>query len=93
MANLESRISVRDDVLFQDLDGEAVILNLENEYYYGLDEVGTRMWTLLVHHGHVEHAYQILLNEFNVAQDLLLKDLLALVDELASHGLLQVDEI
>jgi hypothetical protein len=34
---------VPDDVLFRDLDGEAVILNLRTGTYFGLDELGTRM--------------------------------------------------
>ena len=92
MATLESRISVPEDVLFRDLSGEAVVLNLETGKYYGLDEVGTRMWSLLTQHGRVEPAYQALLDEYDVAEEQLRQDVLSLVDELASHGLLQVDE-
>jgi hypothetical protein len=93
MANLESRISVPKDVLFRETGGEAVILNMESGKYYGLDEVGTRMWTLLAQHGHVEPAYRILLDEYDVAEERLQQDLLRLVDELASHGLLHVDKM
>jgi len=92
MATLESRISVPKDVLFRELSGEAVILNLETGKYYGLDEVGTRMWTLLAQHGHVEPAYRALLDEYDVTEERLQQDLLSLVNELVSHGLLQVDE-
>ena len=92
MATLESRISVPEDVLFRDLSGEAVVLNLETGKYYGLDEVGTRMWALLAQHGQVEPAYRALLDEYDVTEEQLRQDVLSLVDELASHGLLQVDE-
>jgi len=34
-------------VLFQNLDGEAVLLDLASETYFGLNEVGTRIWELL----------------------------------------------
>ena len=31
-------------ILFQKLGNEAVILHLQSEEYFGLDEVGTRIW-------------------------------------------------
>ena len=34
-----------EDVLIRDMGGESVLLNLENENYYGLDEVGTQVIT------------------------------------------------
>jgi hypothetical protein len=91
VANLASRITIPDDVLFRDLEGEAVILSTESGKYYGLDEVGTRMWNLLSQHGQVEPVYQALLAEYDVPEDRLQQDLLDLVDKLAAEGLLQVD--
>ena len=44
---LHSRVSVNDDVLFQELDGEGVLLNLKTGVYFGLDSVGARVWQLL----------------------------------------------
>jgi hypothetical protein len=92
MATLESTIHLPEDVLFRDLGGEAVLLNLESGKYYGLDEVGTRMWALLAEHGHAGEAYRALLNEYDASEEQLRQDLLHLIDELASHGLLGVDE-
>ena len=92
MATLESRIGVPEDVLFNDAGGEAVILSLETGKYYGLDEVGTRMWFVLTQHGQVEPAFRVLLDEYNVTEEELRHDLLHLIDELACHGLLRVDD-
>src|SRR6202008_525455 len=36
------------DVVFRELRGEAVILHLGTATYFGLDEVGTRAWQLIV---------------------------------------------
>lgn len=41
--SLTSRVRIRDDVLSRDLQGEAVILNLNTGLYFGLDPVGTRI--------------------------------------------------
>ncbi len=38
---------IPDNVLFQEVDGEAVLLSLDEGCYYGLDEVGTTIWKLI----------------------------------------------
>jgi len=48
------KVTIPDDVVFRDLAGEAVILNLASGIYFGLNEVGTRMWNLLAEHGSTE---------------------------------------
>lgn len=44
---LAHRILRSEEVLFQNLDGEAVLLDLASETYFGLNDVGTRVWELL----------------------------------------------
>ena len=41
------RIEISEDVLFQEVGGETVLLDLASEQYFGLDAVGTRIWQLL----------------------------------------------
>ena len=41
------RLRGPNDVIYRDLDGGAVILNLKTGTYFGLDTVGTRMWALI----------------------------------------------
>jgi hypothetical protein len=92
MATLDTRISIPQDTLFRDLDdGEAIVLSLETGKYYGLDEIGARMWALLAEHGQVARAYRALLDEYDVAAERLQQDLLNLVDKLVSEGLLGVE--
>ena len=74
-------------VLLQDLDGEAVLLNLANGYYYGLDEISFRMYTLLVNSESVHAAYEQLLEEYDVAPGELQRDLTKLLQHLLDHGL------
>jgi len=45
---LRDSIIIPDDVLFRELDGEAVLLNLKTGIYFGLNPVATRMWQLIV---------------------------------------------
>jgi len=50
-ASLDRSVCVGKDVVFRELDGEAVILNLETGTYFGLDTVGTRIWQFCQDHG------------------------------------------
>ncbi len=73
-----------------EIGGESVFLNLNGGYYFGLDEIGTRMWNVLTHADSLQAAYETLLDEYDVDPDLLKKDLEDLVERLIEHGLLQV---
>jgi hypothetical protein len=90
--SLASRVSVPDHVRIRYLGGESVVLSLETEKYYGLDEIGTRMWELLVGSGDVRSAYDRLLAEYDVAPDQLRADIERLVAELSAQRLLIVNE-
>jgi RNase adaptor protein for sRNA GlmZ degradation len=86
------KILVPEDVLVQDLGGEMVLLNLESEQYFGLDDVGTSMWTALSNSISVEAAYEKLKAEYDVAPKELERDLHELITQLAEHGLLKIIE-
>ena len=83
-----SKVTAPDNVLFRELEGEAVLLNLDNETYYGLDDVGTRMWAVVTTAPSIADVYAALLQEFDVAPDQLESDLRAWLDELLENGLL-----
>lgn len=91
MNKVQATIRVPEDVLFHEVGGEAVILNVATGKYYGLDEVGTRMWCLLSEHGSLEPVVQSLLGEYDVGQERLQSDLLKLLDDLSEHGLVELD--
>jgi hypothetical protein len=75
-------------VLFQELEGEMVLLNLETEHYYGLDDVGTRFWQLLTEHGDMERVLTQMIAEFDVDEATIRADVTRLVSELSTAGLL-----
>ncbi len=90
MLTFTDRAAVAAHVLVRFLDRESVLLNLETERYFGLDETGTRMWQLVTASQDIEAAYQELLAEFDVEPELLRNDLTDLLGQLVEHGLLQV---
>ena len=85
-----SRVRAPEDVMVSELDGEAVLLKLKSESYFGLDETGTRMWQLLLSSDSVQSAYDRLLLEFDVEPDSLRVHLTDLLDTLAQQGLIEI---
>jgi len=90
MLPFSDRASVPQHVLVPPLDQESVLLNLETEQYFGLDETGTRMWQLLTTSPSIDTAYQELLAEYDVQPETLRENLTELLGHLVEHGLLQI---
>ena len=86
--SFSDRVTVPDDVLISRLQEESVILNLDSERYYGLDDVGTRFLSILTNADSIQSAYEQLRDEYDVDPAVLRADLLALVENLLDQGLL-----
>ena len=82
-------VAVKDQVS-ADLAGEAVILNLKSGVYYGLNEVGARIWQLLQEPRTVAAIRDTLLEEYEVDRDSCDRDLVAVLQELATAELIEV---
>ena len=88
--SLESIVAIDDDVVSRDFRGQVVILNLESGTYFGLEELGARIWALLLGGGSLRRAFEAIHQEYDVSPDTLERDLLRLVEELRAKGLVSV---
>ena len=86
-----SALRVPDHVLSRRVGDETVLLSLADEHYYGLDGVGTRFWEIVAEGTTFEKAVDMLLVEYEVERDVLVRDLTAVVQDLRTNGLLLVD--
>lgn len=77
-------------VLIQEVGGEAVLLDLGSERYFGLDPVGTRIWALLADAPALGQVHATLCGEFDAEPARIETDLLALVRQLADAGLVEI---
>jgi hypothetical protein len=80
---------VTDRVVAAELDDESVLLDVSSGLYYGLDEVGSRIWTLLNEALDLETIVSRLADEYEAAPDELRRDVVAFVDALAGRGLVR----
>lgn len=90
--SLDEIVMVPESVLSRELEGETVILNLDTGIYFGLNQMGTAMWTLVRDRGSVREAYGALLSEYDVAPSALEADLLGFVDAMLAKGLVRREE-
>lgn len=88
--SLDRRVSVSEDAVFRELDGEAVILHLEAGVYFGLDPIGTRLWQLMDTEGSLRRVVDAALLELDVDRATLERDLLELVAQLEDKRLIVV---
>ena len=80
------------DQIFCDLEKEVVILNLKNGVYFTLDGVGCRIWNLIQEPRTVNEIQNVILQEYEVEPNQCECDLSALLQELATKGLIEVKD-
>ena len=90
--NLHQTIALSADVISQEVSGETVLLDLESENYFGLDEVGTRIWQLIKETNDLNTICNTLLSEYEVPAERLQQDLTTLLTEIEGLGLIVLEE-
>jgi hypothetical protein len=84
---LDTTVRVADDVLASAFEDEMVLLNLKDGVYYGLDGVGTRIWSLMARPVTVGAIRDAIVAEFEVEPARCEADLRALLASLLDRGL------
>jgi hypothetical protein len=87
---LADSVAISEDVVFREIAGEMVLLDLSSDTYFGLNETGTRIWNLLQHGGPLRQVLDVALAEYDVLPHDFERDLLDLVRDLCARGLARV---
>ena len=88
---MTQKIKISSEVLTQEVGGETVILDLKTESYFGLDEVGTRIWQLLQQGKDTQNITETMLDEYDVEEKQLEKDIQNLLTKLNEAGIITFD--
>ena len=83
------RVAISEDVIYQPLGDEVVLLNVLNQKYYGLNDIGAEMWRLLAELGDPEAVTDRLAARYDVDRSRLAADVTRLVGRLAASGLIE----
>lgn len=88
--SLEHIVVAAPEQVSSDMGGEAVILNLKDGTYYGLNEVGAYIWGQIEQPRTVAALRDALLAEYEVDVVQCERDLLDLLSMMADHRLIEV---
>ena len=87
---LDSVVSRDESLMFSDLDGETVMMSIESGKYYGLDDIGSRIWALVEQPLSVSDLCDTLMTEFEVDRDTCQQHVLGFLEELKDEGIVTV---
>jgi len=86
----DSRIVLSKDQASCDLAGELAVVNLKSGVYYGLDPMGTRIWTLLREPLTFAALCRSVIQDYDVEGPRLESDMREFLSELADQGLVEI---
>jgi hypothetical protein len=88
-ATTQETIEIGESVLYQELEDQVVLLNMNSQLYFSLDPIGAVMWRLLLECGNVQVAAGRLCGLYQVDEETAHNDFNTFVRELAGAGLVK----
>lgn len=80
----------KEKLSYRIIDNEAVILDLDNGYYFSLNKVGTKIWEAINKGKSLKEILKLLKEEYQLPEKRLKDDLLTLVKDLKKEGLIAI---
>ncbi len=88
MIDNKTVIQQSDSSIESEIDGEVVLMNLDNNEYYSMDAIGSAIWGLLVEPMAVETVITELLEKYDVTKEICEKDTILFVSKLQEKGII-----
>ena len=83
-------IKARADVVSSDLADGAALLDLRSSMYFSVNAVGAHIWAALQEPTTVAHLCDSVAKGFDVTRDMCEGDVLAMIEELKQHDLIEI---
>lgn len=77
-------------ILWEEVEGEIILLNPKKGDYFGLKKVSASFWELINDQTDIDTIIQGLLSQYDVDEDTLKKDIFLLIEKLESRNLISV---
>ena len=78
------------DICSREFDGETVMMNSSLDKYFGLDEVGTRIWSILKEKHTLREIVLTLTSEYDIQEENCLNDITPFIESLIEDELVIV---
>lgn len=76
--------------LFTDLNGEAVILSLQNGKYYGVNTVGAFIWGIIQNPASFEEIQASAMREYDVDEAICRQEIMTFLENMSKEGLVEI---
>lgn len=86
----EMNIAQSEDQVSCEVDGMSVIMSVENGEYYRLDDIGSKIWSLIAAPLSIEALCQKLSQEFDVSLEQCKEDVLKLLNQMLDRKLIKL---
>lgn len=90
MLTAHSQVVRNEGIVEAEIDGETVMMSIENGAYYGLDAIASRIWALLERPLSVQNICELLVLEFDVDMAQCQQDVLSFLTDMAERKVIQV---
>ncbi len=87
----QQKFKLSDDVLYSQVDKEAILLHIPGGKYYSLSETSLPFWEALQNQQPLEVAVSKIISEYEVEREQVLKDLQIFLQDLSKYGLISDD--
>lgn len=88
--DLDTMVERREDVVFSEVDGEIVAMSIQSGKYYGLQEIGSRIWDIIDDPISISKICEALMAEYDVTADQCNLDVLRFMEKLWNKDLIRL---
>lgn len=88
--SLNTTVSQIKDIVATDIDGDVVMMSIENGAYYGLDPIGSRIWEMIGTPCKVSDLIERLMEEFEVDRPTCEKGVFNFLNDIQKFKLIQI---
>ncbi|PIW44712.1 MAG: PqqD family protein [Zetaproteobacteria bacterium CG12_big_fil_rev_8_21_14_0_65_54_13] len=88
--NMSDVVRRNPEIVHSDMDGETVMMSVNEGSYYGLNGVGSQIWELLEQEMSVDAICTELLGHFDVEEKQCCSEVLAFLEEMSTSNVIEI---
>lgn len=89
--DLDTRYTIPQTVMLQVVDDETLLFNSANGLFFALNEMGAVLWQRMSESDTLQALYDRMIEEYEVDEEQLARDIIAFTQTLAEQGLLNFE--
>lgn len=79
------------NLVFSKIDEEIVMMSINNGEYYGLDNIGSRIWEIIEKPVSFKELIETLKDEYEVTENQCISDVIEFINALNNKGLISIE--